>query len=83
MENRYYRIIASPYLLNIDYNDLYQAGIEDTRFSISGEWAIITYINLPENPDFPYYTNEEIIQFIYNNWDEWNENPLGSNPEPI
>ena len=79
VSNRWYRIIATPYLWELDYNIIYQRFPEAARFSMTGEWAIITYKELPENPDFPYYTNDEIVQFIYNNWSEWN--PIDSTQE--
>ena len=69
---RYYRIIATPYLWDLDYSLLSVPYPESVRFSATGEWAIVTYKQLPDVVDFPYYTNDEIIQFIYDNWDEWN-----------
>ena len=78
--NRYYRIVATPYLWDLDYSILWINSPERARFSMTGEWAIVTYKELPDNPDFPYYTNDEIIQFIYDNWGEWN--PIDSTQKP-
>lgn len=79
--NRYYRIVATPWVFDIDLNLLWNQYHETARFSMTGEWAIVTYRKLPDVVDFPYYTNDEIIQFIYDNWDEWN--PIDSTQEPF
>ena len=79
--NRYYRIVATPWVFDLDYNLLSVPSPEFLRFSMTGEWAIVTYRKLPDVVDFPYYTNDEIIQIIYDNWDEWN--PIDSTQEPF
>ena len=69
---RRYRIIASPDLLQVDYNLLADEDLNTTRYSVDGQWAIIEYKEGIEL-DFPTWNNDEACEYLEANYDEWNE----------
>lgn len=75
MARKYY-LIASPDLLQVDYNLLADDDMDSTRYSIDGQWAIVEFKEEPEGLQFPAWTNEEACEYLEQNYDMWNEDSL-------
>lgn len=75
MARKYY-LIASPDLLQMDYNLLADDDMDSTRYSLDGQWAIIEFLEEPEDLEFPVWTNEETCEYLEANYDDWNEDSL-------
>jgi len=71
-----YHLISTTDLSKIDYNDLCDTSPETTRYSLDGQWAIIQYKNIPENSGLVLWTANEAIQYIMDNYLEWNDDPF-------
>jgi len=76
MERRY-RLIASPDLLQIDYNQLADDNMDSTRYSIDGQWAIIEYkTDIEIDESIEIWDNDQAVDFLMSNYDEWDKDSL-------
>lgn len=80
MERKYY-LMASPDLLQVDYNLLADDDLNSTRYSIDGQWAIIEFKEEPQGMPFVVWTNDEAVEFLEANFWEWNTDTLNQNGE--
>lgn len=76
MERKYY-LMASPDLLQVDYNLLADDSMDSTRYSVNGQWAIVEFKEEPVGLPFTVWTNDEACEYLEAHFDEWNEPTLG------
>ena len=75
MERKYY-LMASPDLLQVDYDLLADDSMDTTRYSVSGQWAIIEFKEEPQGLPFVVWTNDEAVEYLEANYDMWNADSL-------
>lgn len=75
MARKYY-LMASPDLLQVDYNLLADEDLNSTRYSVDGQWAIIEFKEEPQGMPFAVWTNDEAVEYLEANYDMWNEDSL-------
>jgi len=85
-----YRLLASPDLLQVNWNETDHLNENEARYSVDYQWAIIEYKTEQTNPDWDMYTADEIIDYIEVHYSEWNPDTTvepwlsyPNNPEPI
>lgn len=85
-----YRILASPDLLQVNWNETDHLNEDEARYSVDYQWAIIEYKEEQANPNWDMYTADEIINYIEAHYNEWNPDTTvepwlsyPNNPEPI
>lgn len=71
MARKYY-LMASPDLLEMDYQLLADDDMDSTRYSVDGQWAIVEYKEEPTGLPFIVWTNDEACEYLEANFDEWN-----------
>lgn len=74
MERRY-RLLPSPDLLQVDYDQLADDNLDSTRYSVDKQWAIIEY-KITATGTFVLWTNDEACEYLEAHFDEWNEPSL-------
>jgi hypothetical protein len=67
-----YRILASPDLLQVNWNETDHLNENEARYSVDYQWAIIEYKEEQTNPDWDMFTADEIINYINIHYNEWN-----------
>lgn len=64
-----YKIVPIDQLNEINYDLLFDESIESTRKNVSRTLAIVEFKFEVEDG----LTNDEAIEYIENNWDDWNK----------
>lgn len=74
---RRYRLIASPDLLQVDFDLLVDNNINHTRYSVDGQWAIIEYKpDVDIDPSIEIWDNDQACAYLEENFDAWNIDSL-------
>lgn len=66
----YYKVFTSDELREVDFSTLPYPNPASVRMNNNGDKVILRFSNISDPTGF--YNNDEILEYIRNNWDEWN-----------